>query len=410
MTSPGLKELRDVAQADVYVGDDLVARLTRTRDEGIRFDYLDDSGASAGPVRGRSVAWSLLRSADHPVSTKSAAVPPFFAGLLPEGDRLSAVAAATGTSAGDHLTLLLAVGADTVGNVRVVAAGTTPAASQPLFDPDRDDDFRAVFDRVVVGVDPTALAGNQPKVSARMPSAPGHGPGGPAILKLNPQRYPRLVENEQFFMTMAAACGIRAAQTSLIQDTAGRSALLIERFDRVGHARIAQEDACQVAAMYPASKYRITTETALLTLADACARGGGSRIVTLAELFKTVVFAWLIGNGELHGKNLSIHHADGLWQPTPAYDLLCTQVYTGWNDPMALTFFGRASMLSRTSFIDSGQRLGIRKRAVLAMIDEIVDGAGAWPDRCEWIGFDDRQTATLTRWLRSRIKRLKGGR
>lgn len=409
MTAPCRDELRHVAQADVYVGNDLAARLTRRGDDGISFDYLADAEPPQ-PVRGRSVAWSLLRSAAYPVTTKSVVAPPFFAGLLPEGDRLSALAAATRTSANDHLTLLLAVGADTVGNVRIVPTGVEPVAAVPLFDPDRDDDFQAISDRLAAEVDPVALAGIQPKVSARMPSASDRSLAGPAILKLNPHRYPRLIENEHFFMTMAAACGLRVAPTSLIHDTAGRSALLITRFDRAGDTRIPQEDACQVAAVYPASKYRITTETALLTLADACARGGGSRVVTLAELFRTVVFSWLIGNGELHGKNLSIHNPDGLWQPTPAYDLLCTQAYTGWNDPMALTLFGRASMLSRTSFVDAGQRLGLRKRAVVATIDALVDGAHGWPDRCEWIGFDDRQTASLAQMLRTRIKRLKGGR
>lgn len=409
MTAPRLEGLRAITQADVYIGDDLVARLTRSRDHGIDFEYVETAGSS-GPVRERSVAWSLLRPGSYPVSTKGVAVPAFFAGLLPEGDRLSSIAAAAGTSANDHLTVLLAVGADTVGNVRVIPAGAEPAAPQPLFDPDRDDDFREVSDRLEAGLDRAALAGIQPKASAQMPSVPAREPAGPAILKLNPQRYPRLIENEHFFMTMAAACGLRVAPTSLLHDAAGRSALLTRRFDRTGDTRLPQEDACQVANVYPASKYRITTETALLSLADACARGGGSRIVTLAELFRTVVFSWLIGNGELHGKNLSIHSADGLWQPTPAYDLLCTQAYTGWNDPMALTLFGRASMLSRASFVDSGQRLGIRKRAVVAMIDALVDGADGWPDRCEWIGFDDRQTTSLSRMLRTRIKRLKGGR
>ena len=77
---------------------------------------------------------------------------------------------------------------------------------------------------------------------------------------------------------------------------------------------------------------------------------------------------------------------------------------------MALPFFGRASMMNRAGFIDSGQRLGIRKRAVVAMIDELVDAASGWPERCEWIGFDDHRTVALTTFLRTRITRLKGGR
>ncbi|UNC00395.1 HipA N-terminal domain-containing protein [Mycolicibacterium boenickei] len=39
-----------------------------------------------------------------------------FAGLLPEGVQLGVVTTLTKTSADDHLTLLLAIGADTIGN------------------------------------------------------------------------------------------------------------------------------------------------------------------------------------------------------------------------------------------------------------------------------------------------------
>ncbi len=78
-------------------------------------------------------------------------------------------------------------------------------------------------------------------------------------------------------------------------------------------------------------------------------------MIALVELLKVVVFSWLIGNGDLHGKNMSIYNPNGLWQPTPAYDLLCTQPYAGWNDPMALNLYGRANRLTRTNFIDAGE-------------------------------------------------------
>jgi serine/threonine-protein kinase HipA len=177
-----------------------------------------------------------------------------------------------------------------------------------MFVPERDNDFRAVYKKLIgsVNADPVGLAGVQPKVSAATWSAPTRTTSGPAILKLSPTEYPLIVENEHFVMRMAAACGLRAATTSLIHDATGHRALLVTRFDREGSARIPQEDACQVAGIYPASKYRIKTETAITTLADACARGGGSRVIAVLELLKVVVFSWLIGNGDLHGKNMSI--------------------------------------------------------------------------------------------------------
>lgn len=409
MTTPDASDLREVVEADVYLGDDRVAHLVRQAGDQISFDYVAKGPAVGGSLRDKSVSWSLLRSRDYPVVTTGGAVPAFLAGLLPEGVRLGVVTTSTKTSADDHLTLLLAIGADTIGNVRVFPAGVDPVQPAAMFDPERDTDFRLVFEKLTgsVSADPVGLAGVQPKVSAGMVSAPTQTRSGPAILKLNPVEYPLLVENEHFFMTMAAACGLRTAATSLLHDAEGRSALLVTRFDRAGATRIAQEDACQVAGIYPASKYRITTEAAITGLAEACARGGGSKVAATAELLKTVVFSWLIGNGDLHGKNLSIYDQGGVWQPTPAYDLLCTQPYAGWRDPMALNLFGRANRLSRANFVDAGERLGIRARATTRMIDELVDAAYGWPDRCGQIGFDDRQTDLLADMLRTRLGSLK---
>ena len=269
--------------------------------------------------------------------------------------------------------------------------------------------FVAVFAKLTgsVDADPVGLAGVQPKVSAAMLSPPIRTRSGPAILKLNPVQYPLIVENERFFMTMAGACGLRVATTSLLHDAKGRSALLVTRFDRQRSTRIAQEDACQVVGIYPASKYRIKAETAIAALADACARGGGSKPAVVLEFLKTVVFSWLIGNGDLHGKNLSIYNPDGVWQPTPAYDLLCTQPYTRWRDPMALNLYGRANRLKRADFVDAGERLGLRPRAIVRMIDALVEAAEDWPDKCGEIGFDDRQTKLLEKMLRTRIDSLR---
>jgi serine/threonine-protein kinase HipA len=48
---------------------------------------------------------------------------------------------------------LLAIGADTIGNVRVFPAGTDPVQPLPLFEPKRDTDFRVVFAKMMGSVD-----------------------------------------------------------------------------------------------------------------------------------------------------------------------------------------------------------------------------------------------------------------
>jgi serine/threonine-protein kinase HipA len=225
MTNPDGLDLREVTEADVYIDDDLAAHLTRERGDKVSFAYVINQHPTEGRVRERSVSWSLLRSGEYPIAATGGAVPAFFAGLLPEGVRLGVVTSSTKTSADDHLTLLLAIGADTVGNIRVFPAGVDLVRPLPLFEPKRDTDFQAVFARLTgsVDADPVGLAGVQPKVSAGMLSAPTQTRSGPAILKLNPVGYPKLVENEHFFMTMASAGGLRTAATSLLHDVNGRS-------------------------------------------------------------------------------------------------------------------------------------------------------------------------------------------
>ena len=88
--------------------------------DAITFTYLPDYLADD---RAPAVATTLPRT-DVPVASGAAgAVLPFFAGLLPEGRRLDALQRAVKASADDEMTLLLAVGVDTTGDVQVVRAG-----------------------------------------------------------------------------------------------------------------------------------------------------------------------------------------------------------------------------------------------------------------------------------------------
>jgi serine/threonine-protein kinase HipA len=98
-----LRALKVVDTAVVYKKDLPAARLSRA-EYGIEFRYLDSYLSG----RHERVATSLPLS-DRPIRTIAGAVPPFFAGLLPEGRRLSALRVAVKTSADDELGLLLAL-------------------------------------------------------------------------------------------------------------------------------------------------------------------------------------------------------------------------------------------------------------------------------------------------------------
>ena len=246
-------DAKAVDVADVYKGTRLAGYLTKIS-EGVSFEYThdyisgeNDAVASTLPVR------------EAPYVTGAGAVPAFFAGLLPEGARLHAVVAAVKTSPDDELSLLLAVGEDTVGDVRIVPHGERPAAgSQTLPTKSRDVSFVDMFaqsiDPLIAELD-RALPGVQDKLSNAMMSFPMRGTKGPAILKLNPPAFPRIVENEAFCLGLARRAGLSVPKFEVIEDRDGVSGLLVERFDRriVNGTvkRLAQEDACQLLNRWP---------------------------------------------------------------------------------------------------------------------------------------------------------------
>src|SRR5262249_43465332 len=149
------------------------------------------------------------------------------------------------------------------------------------------------------------------------------------ILKLNPRDLPRLVENEHFFMTLAETCGIDVPSTRLLHDRDGNAALLVERFDRAliepGEApvRVHQEDICQLLDRYPTDKYNLDCDDVAGSF-ELCS----APIVEIAKLVRLVAFAYLIGNGDLHGKNISLRTTpSGRIEMTEAYDLVSTLPY-----------------------------------------------------------------------------------
>ena len=104
-------DVRSIQRADVYKAGHFAATLQRVNG-GTEFSYL-------ATYDGPAVATTLPRTTD-PFITPAGAVPAFFAGLLPEGRRFSSLQRAIKTSADDELSLLLAVGSDTIGDVVIV--------------------------------------------------------------------------------------------------------------------------------------------------------------------------------------------------------------------------------------------------------------------------------------------------
>jgi len=398
------EELRRIDVAAVWVDDLPAARLVRTP-QGVRFTYLD--GYTGAPV-----ATSLPRDVG-PVLFAGGAVGPFFAGLLPEGRRLAAVRRVTKTSADDDLTLLLAVGEDTIGNVRILPEGASPGAQAtddeevpPTLDAvDFTELFAAVLQQPMR--DRRGFPGAQDKVSGQMISLPVRHAGAQWILKLDPPEVPHLVANEAFFVAAAKDSGLQTAHVEVVRDRAGRPGLLVRRFDREPSDEtmrcLPQEDACQVLGRYPADKYRLSTEEVIAGLSRRC----GAPIVAARTLLQQFAFAYLTGNGDAHGKNFSIVRRQNEWHVCPAYDLPSTLPYG--DTTMALSLQGRdREDIRRADFVALGEQCSVPEKATARVLDGLLTAAPRWLERLDELPFDRRQVHKLQQACRYRAERLAG--
>ncbi|RXZ72281.1 type II toxin-antitoxin system HipA family toxin [Agromyces albus] len=397
-----LERLRFTSAADVYKAGVLAARIERRADGSTSFRYLDDY-LRASPDRSPAepIATSLPMT-DREVVSPAGALPPFFAGLLPEGHRLSVLRRAVKTSADDELSLLLAVGEDVPGDVQVVVEGEAPADPAPLAGADEAGtlDFSALVDEV----DRHAIPGVQRKASASMISTPLATRQGRYILKLSPAEYPLLVQNEAAHLAGAKALKLPVAKSALVADRHDVAGLLVERFDRMplpdgSWRRLALEDATQVLAVPPASKYSVPAERVVTALASVAS----APVVASRNLYLQFVFAWLTGNGDLHAKNVSVIRGAGAgWTVAPVYDVACTLVYG--DTSMALPIDGRTTRLRARHWQAFADAIGLPERA--ARSAEALALNAASTVRLDAIGFTGSPLNGAVRELRMRRAEL----
>ncbi|HIZ34479.1 MAG TPA: HipA domain-containing protein [Candidatus Ruania gallistercoris] len=400
---------RQVRTAVVMKNGQRAATLTR-EDDAITFRYEGDYLGSSGPA----VATTLPLT-ETPRITRGGAVPAYFANLLPEGRRLTALRHAVKTSADDELSLLLAVGSDPVGDVQVVA-GDAPAGSQdgpPEPDQAEVADFATIdFDDLLAGAgigDPAALAGVQDKVSGRMLTLPlSHG-GRRHFLKFEVPEFPRVVDNEAYFLTLARRLRHPVTRARVVHDRVGRAGLLVTRFDREvgpsGQVRaLAVEDAAQLLDIHPAQKYTVTSEAIATRIGAVCA----ARPVALRAVLQQLLFAWLTGNGDLHAKNISVLASGAEWRVAPIYDVPSTAAYG--DSTAALPLAGRRANLSLRAFQEFADAVGLPARAATATIAEVLSATEPAIAEVEngpdWL--ETRARRDLLRVLRRRRRDLGG--
>ncbi len=323
------------------------------------------------------ISYRIKKGAASTVHVQGINLPAFFAGLLPEGLRLRALISQIKSSEDDLFSLFAVAGTHAIGDV--YAKNFSNKTSSHLVPKLSEIDFYEYLQKILkfnsyaFGED--SIAGVQEKISASMISFPLNiaKEKKSYILKLNPKDKPNLVENELYCMLLAKKCGLNVAKTKLVRDKNKNVGLLVERFDRIcnekttGFEMLHQEDACQFLTRYPADKYRLSMNE----IAKAVTELATAPAVSMLKLIQQICFSYLLANGDLHAKNISLQTTlNGCIDMTPAYDLICTYIYG--DTKMALKLNGRDDNLKRKDILQFAGNFEVPQIAVNKMLDKLA--------------------------------------
>lgn len=156
--------------------------------------------------------------------------------------------------------------------------------------------------------------------------------GGTFILKPSPEQYPFAAENEHASMLLMRNLGFDVPPCSLLSLGDDHKVFVIRRFDRTADGKkIHQEDAMQALGASNLRSENKYSAASYQTVLELTIKHGG--LPSGIELFRRLVFSYLIGNDDHHLKNISF-----LKQPfklAPVYDVLASSLFS--NSPLSST-------------------------------------------------------------------------
>jgi len=278
---------------------------------------------------------------------------PFFAGLLPEGDKRKLIAQTLHVSRQNDFALLDGIGGECAGAVTLLEPGQMPLAHDH-HDPVRwldEGELLRLLDEMpkrpmLAGEEGLrlSLAGAQDKLPV---VAEDHRIGLPLfnspsshILKPAIAGVEGSVFNEGFCLALANALKLDTVKAD-IRRVSDRHYLLVERYDRQVTAdgrllRLHQEDFCQALGIAPEYKYQNEGGPDLSQAFELVRRATRPSAPQILKLLDFAIFNAMVGNHDAHGKNFSLLYTTEGIVLAPFYDVLSTAVYPNLTDKMAM--------------------------------------------------------------------------
>lgn len=321
----------------------------------------------------------------------------FFSGLLPESEVREVVAKNLGISAKNDFSMLREIGGECAGALSFIASGQEETVhvqdNKRLTESEFADILRSLPQRPLLAGEKDirlSLAGAQEKLAIIYDD---HGialPLGSAIsthiVKPDLVKFPDIIYNEELCMQLAKRAGLQTADVQ-IEYADSIPYLLIKRYDRMdpGQAdmpiqRIHQEDFCQALGIVSDRKYQREGGPSLASCFKLIRDTSVVPATDLIQMLNAVLFNYLIGNNDAHGKNFSflyVMNEDGSFSMrlAPFYDLIATSHYPELSPLMAMDIGDKykSAEVRLKHFENMAQQCGLSKAMLLRQLRIMID-------------------------------------
>lgn len=228
---------------------------------------------------------------------------------------------------------------------------------------------------------------------------------GSYILKPQTERFTCLPEMEDLTMHLAEAARIATVPHSLIRFADGELNYITRRIDRTedGH-KLAMEDFCQLSEHLTEHKYNASYEM----IASLVKRYSATPRLDVTNFWEQVVFAWIVGNADMHLKNFSLlRQKAGTYTLSPTYDQVSTAIIMPEDaEELALSLNGWKKKLMREDFVQAMLASGLDEVVANRLLDRFHKCQEKWNDLIDESFVTDEQKQQLKELIKRRLETL----
>ncbi len=225
---------------------------------------------------------------------------------------------------------------------------------------------------------------------------------GRYILKPQTEQFICLPEVEDLTMHLAETAHIATVPHSLIRFADGELNYITRRIDRTEDGtKLAMEDFCQLSEHLTEQKYNGSYEMVASLIQQYC----NPSLLYITNFWEQVVFAWIVGNADMHLKNFSlISLKKGVYSLAPTYDQVSTAIVMPEDtEELALPLNGWKKKLMRIDFVEAMVSSGLSEVVANRIIDKFLKFESKWNELIDISFISDEQKSQFKNLINQRL-------